>query len=58
MDNQARSSRAQRAAGTKGLWEQVAHVDPTAANSTEGKFTQRSTRRTQLNWADGPRFYD
>ena len=40
------------------LWEQVAHVDPTAANPTVGEFTRRSARRTQLKRADGRRFYD
>ena len=40
------------------LWEQVAHVDPTAANPTVSEFTRRSARRTQLKRADGRRFYD
>ena len=40
------------------LWEQVAHVDPTAANPTVSEYTRRSARRTQLKRADGCRFYD
>ena len=42
----------------RALWEQVAHVDPTAANPTVGEFARRSARRTQLKRADGRRFYD
>ena len=40
------------------LWEQAAHVDPTAANPTVSDLTRRSARRTQLKLADEPRFYD
>ena len=40
------------------LWEQVAHVDPIAANPTVSEFTRRSARRTQLKRADGRCFYD
>ena len=40
------------------LWEQVAHLDPTAANPTMSEFTRRSARRTQLKRADGRRIYD
>ena len=40
------------------LWEQVAHVDPTAANPTVSEYTRRSARRTQLKRADGCRVYD
>ena len=42
----------------RGLREQVAHVDPTAANPTVSEYTRRSARRTQLKRADGRRFYD
>ena len=39
------------------LWEQVAHVDPTA-NPTVSEYTRRSSGRTQLKRADGRGFYD
>ena len=42
----------------RNLWEQVAHVDPIAANPTVSEYTSRSARRTQLKRADGRGFYD
>lgn len=40
------------------LWEQVAHVDPTAANPTVSEFTRRAARRNQIKRDDSKRFYD
>ena len=40
------------------LWEQVAHVDPTAANPTVSKYTHRQARRNAIKMMDGKRFYD
>ena len=31
------------------LWEQVAHVDPTAANPTVSEYTRRHARRNAIN---------
>ena len=36
------------------LWEQVAHVDPTAANPAVSEYT----RRNAIKRVDGKRFYD
>jgi hypothetical protein len=40
------------------LWEQVAHVDPTAANPTVSEYTRRNARRNAIKRVDGKRFYD
>ena len=40
------------------LWEQVAHVDPSAANPTVSDFTRRVARRHQQKRIDGKRFYE
>ena len=40
------------------LWEQVAHVDPTAANPTVSEYTRCHARRNQIKRVDGKRFYD
>ena len=40
------------------LWEQVAHVDPTAANPTVSEYTRRNARRNVIKRVDGKRFYD
>jgi hypothetical protein len=40
------------------LWEQVAHVDPTAANPTVSEYTRRSARRNVIRRSDNKRFYD
>ena len=39
------------------LWEQVAHVDPTAANPTVSDYTRRYARRNPIKRLDGKRFY-
>ena len=38
----------------RGLWEQVAHVNPTAANPTVSDYT----RRNAITRVDGKRFFD
>ena len=38
------------------LWEQVAHVDPTAANPTVSEYTRRHARRNAIKRVDGKRF--
>ena len=40
------------------LWEQVAHVDPTAANPTVSEYTRRNARRNAIKRVDGKRFFD
>ena len=40
------------------LWEQVAHVDPTAANPTVSEYTRRNARRHAIKRVDGKRFFD
>ena len=40
------------------LWEQVAHVDPAAANPTVSEYTRRHARRNAIKRADGRRFFD
>ncbi len=40
------------------LWEQVAHVDPIAANPTVSQFTRREARRHRQKRLDNKRFYD
>ena len=40
------------------LWEQVAHVDPTAANPTASEYTRHPARRNATKRADGKRFVD
>ena len=40
------------------LWEQVAHVDPSAANPTVSDYTRREARRHQQKRCDGKRFYE
>ena len=40
------------------LWEQVAHVDPSAANPTVSDYTRREARRHQQKRIDGKRFYE
>ena len=40
------------------LWEQVAHVDPTAANPTVSDYSRRNARRNAIRRVDGKRFYD
>ena len=40
------------------LWEQVAHVDPTAANPTVSEYTRRNARRNAIKRVDGKHFYD
>ena len=39
------------------LWEQVAHVDPSAANPTVSDYTRREARRHQHKRIDGKLFY-
>ena len=39
------------------LWEQVAHVDPTAANPTVSEYTRRHARCKQRKRANGQRFH-
>ena len=40
------------------LWEQVAHVDPTAPNPTVSDYTRRNARRLEIKRVDGKRFFD
>ena len=40
------------------LWEQVAHVDPTAPNPTVSDYTRRNARRPAIKRVDGKRFFD
>ena len=40
------------------LWQQVAHVDPLAANPSVGEYTRRSAHRASLRRDDGKRFVD
>ena len=40
------------------LWEQVALVDPTAANPTVSEYTRRKSRRNAIKRVDGKRFFD
>ena len=40
------------------LWEQVAHVDPTAANPTVSEYTRRHSRRNAIKRADCRHFFD
>ena len=40
------------------VWEQVAHVDPTAANPTVSDYTRRHARRNEIKRNDGKRFYE
>ncbi len=40
------------------LWEQVSHVDPTAANPTVSEYTRREANRHHSRRADGGRFYE
>ena len=40
------------------LWEQVAHVDPTAANPTVSAYTRRHARRNAIKRVDGKRYFD
>ena len=40
------------------LWEQVAHVDPTAANPTVSEYSRRHARRGAIKRADGRQFFD
>ena len=40
------------------LWEQVAHVDPTAANPTVSEYTRRNARRHSNKREDGKSFVD
>lgn len=40
------------------LWEQVAHVDPIAANPTVSEFTRNAARRHRQKRVDGRRFYE
>ena len=40
------------------LWQQVAHVDPTAANPTVSEYTRRNARRNVIKRVDGKRFYE
>ena len=39
------------------LWEQVAHVDPVAANPTVSDFSRREARRYQQKRVDGKSFF-
>ena len=39
------------------LWEQVAHVDPSAANPTVSEFSRNAARRHALKRSDGKFFY-
>ena len=40
------------------LWEQVAHLYPTAANPTVSEYTRRNARRNAIKRVDGKRFFD
>ena len=40
------------------LWEQVAHVDPNAANPTVSEYTRRNARRNAIKRVDGKRYFD
>ena len=42
----------------RALWEQVAHVDPTATNPTVSDYTRRSARRTAIKRVDGKSLFD
>ena len=44
--------------GTKELWEQVAHVDPTASNPTVSEYTRRYARRNVIKRGNRKRFVD
>ena len=39
------------------LWEQVAHVDPSAANPTVSEFSRNAARRNARKRSDGKFFY-
>ena len=39
------------------LWEQVAHVDPIAANPTVSEYTRNAARRNSIKRIDGKNFY-
>ena len=56
--HQTRCGAAHGALGTKDLWEQVAHVDPTAANPTVSEYTRHNARRNAIKRVDGKRFFD
>ena len=40
------------------LWEQVAHVDPTAANPTVSDYSRRNARRNAYKRPDGKRLFE
>ncbi|MFM7674922.1 MAG: hypothetical protein ACKO5F_04925 [Synechococcus sp.] len=40
------------------LWEQVAHVDPVAANPSVSQFSQREAHRHRRRRSDGGRYWD
>ena len=40
------------------LWQQVAYVDPTAANPTVSEYTRRNVRRNAIKRVDGKCLYD
>ena len=40
------------------LWEQVAHVDTTAANPTVSEYTRRNALRNAIKRVDGKSFFD
>ena len=40
------------------LWDQVAHVDPTAANPTVSEYTRCNARRNAIKRMDGKHFFD
>ena len=42
----------------RGLWEQVAHVDPVSANPTVSEFTRNAARRHRTKRVDGNHFYE
>ena len=56
--DQTRHGGAHGALGTQELWEQVAHVDPTAPNPTVSDYTRRNARRPAIKRVDGKRFFD
>ena len=39
-------------------WEQVAHMNTTAANSTVSDYTHRDARRNAIKRVDGKRYFD
>ena len=43
---------------SRGLWEQVAHVDPVLANPTVSEFSRNAARRNRINRGNGKSYYE